>query len=164
MWGISETLGVALRETALRKACKITVFLDSQTAIRKLQGSESNAGQALRTQVIKRVKQLQTRSGEVTVRWIPSHSKIEGNEQADKAAKEAAIDGRIQAARWSSLAYINRNITEAMKSEIRSWHQVRSEERESRSQSYYVPRLRPRIHLVLGQAPKKYAVEVQAYG
>ena len=113
---------MALRETALRKACKITVFSDSQVAIRKLQGLKNNAGQTLRTQIIKRVKQLPTRGREVTVRWIPSHSKIEGNEQADKAAKEAAIDGRIQAARWSSLAYINWNITKARKSEIRSWH------------------------------------------
>ena len=56
LWGISEALEVALRETALRKACKITVFSDSQAAIRKLQRSKSNAGQALKTQIHKRVK------------------------------------------------------------------------------------------------------------
>lgn len=71
--GISKALGVALRETALRKACKITVFLDSQTAIRKIQGSKSNEGQALRTLIIKKVKQLQIRMGKVAVRCLSSH-------------------------------------------------------------------------------------------
>lgn len=146
LWGVSEALGVALRETALRKTYKVTVFSDSQTAIRKLQGSKNGAVQALKAQIVKRAKQIQTGGREVTIRWIPSHSKIEGNEQADKAAKEAAAVGKIGTAQWSSLAYINRNIMEAKKSDIWSWHR-----------SYYVPRLKPGIHPVLGQTPKKYA-------
>ncbi len=36
LWGVSEALGVALRETALRKPYKVIVFSDSQMAIRKL--------------------------------------------------------------------------------------------------------------------------------
>ena len=74
-----------MRTTAFRKAYKVTVFLDSQTAIRKLQGSKTGAGQALKAQIVKRAKQLQTRGSEVTIRWVPSHSKIEGNERADKS-------------------------------------------------------------------------------
>ena len=42
-------------------------------------------------------------------------------------------------------------------SEICSWHQIRNEERERRSQNYCVPRLKSGIHLVLRQAPKRYA-------
>ena len=157
LWGVSEALGVALRKTAPRKPYKVTVFSDSQTAIRKIQGSKTGPGQALKAQIVKRAKQLQSRGSEVTIRWVPSHSKIEGNEQADKAAKEAATGGKIGTAQWSSLAYINRSITEAKKSEIWSWHRAKNEERESRNRSYYVPRLKPGIHHVLGQAPKKYA-------
>ena len=43
-WGLSEALGVALKETALKNSYKVTVFSDSQTAIRKLQGSITGGG------------------------------------------------------------------------------------------------------------------------
>ncbi len=95
LWGVSEALGVALRITAPRKPYKVTVFSNSETAIRKIQGSKTGAGQALKAQIVKRAKQLQSKGSEVTIRWVPSHSKIEGNEQADKAAKEAATGGKI---------------------------------------------------------------------
>lgn len=157
LWGVSEALGIALRETAPRKAYKVTVFSDSQTAIRKIQATKSEAGQALRAQIVKRAKEPETSGREVTIRWVPSHSKIEGNELTDKAAKEAAAGGKTGNTQWSSLGYINRNITEARKSAVWSWHRAKNEERESRSRSYYVPRLKHGIHPVLGQAPKKYA-------
>lgn len=157
LWGISEALKIAPKENTSRKAGTITVFSDSQAAIKQLQESKSNAGQALKIQIFKRAKQLHTHGGELVVRWIPGHSGIEGNEQADKAAKEAATDGRIQTARWSSLSHIKRKITEARNSEIQAWHQVRNEERERRGRNHYVPRLKAGIHPVLGQAPKRYA-------
>lgn len=93
----------------------------------------------------------------MTTRWVPSHDKKEGNEQADKAAKEVTIGRKIGTAQWSSLAYINRNITETKKSDIRSWHRAKNEERESRNRSYWVPRLKTGIHPVLKQAPKNNA-------
>ncbi len=78
-------------------------------------------------------------------------------ERADKAAKEAAADSRAEVARWSSLTHVKKKITDAKNSEVCSWHQSRNEERERRSQSFYVPRLKTGIHPVLGQAPKRYA-------
>ena len=83
----------------MRRARKITVFSDSQTARKQLQGSNSNAGQALKMQIFKQTKELHTQGRELIVRWIPSHKGIEGNEQADKAAKEAAANERCQTAR-----------------------------------------------------------------
>ena len=77
--------------------------------------------------------------------------------RADKAAKDAAANGRSQTAGWSSLTHIHRKINEAQKSEIQSWHKTRNEERERRHRSYYTPRLKPGIDSVLGKAPKKYA-------
>ena len=56
-----------------------------------------------------------------------------------------------------ALSHVKRKITEARNSEIYSWHQVRNEEREIRSRSYYVPRLKAGFHPVLGQAPTRYA-------
>lgn len=76
LWGVSEALGIALKETALRKAHKVTVFSDSQTAIRKIQAAKAGAGQVLRAQIVKRAKELQTRGSEVTIKWVPSHSNV----------------------------------------------------------------------------------------
>ena len=48
LWGISEALKIALKESTLRKARKITIYSDSQMALKQLQGSKNNAGQALK--------------------------------------------------------------------------------------------------------------------
>ncbi len=157
LWGISEALKIALKESTSKKICRVTVFSDSQTALKQLRNVKSNAGQALKSQIFRLAKQLYNRGGEVIVRWIPSHKGIEGNERADNAAKEAAANGRSQTARWSSLTHVNQKINEAKQSEIHSWHQTRNEERERRSRNYYTPRLKPGIHPVLGRAAKKYA-------
>lgn len=51
--------------------------------------------QTLKIQIFERAKKkLHTHGGELIVRWISSHSGIEGNKRADKAPKEAATDGR----------------------------------------------------------------------
>ena len=50
-----------------------------------------------------------------------------------------------------------RKIKEAKKLELCSWHQAKNEEREARNRNYYIPRLKPGIQPVLGQASKKYA-------
>lgn len=111
----------------------------------------------MRIQIFKWSKQLHTQGKELILRWIPSHQVIEGNEQAGQAAKEAAANERSQTARWSSLSYVKRKIKEVKEKELGSWHQTANEERELRSRSHYVPRIKPGIQPVLGQAPKKYA-------
>ncbi len=62
----------------------------------------------VKIQIYKQARQLLIYGGEVIVRWIPSHSGIEGNERADKAAKEAAADSRTQVSRWSSLTHVKK--------------------------------------------------------
>lgn len=51
LWGISEAFRIELREDISRKARRITVFSDSQGAIKQLQYSKSNVGQALKVQI-----------------------------------------------------------------------------------------------------------------
>ena len=158
LWGLSEALSAALKETALRNSYKVTVFSDSQSGIKKLQESISGTGQALRAQIVKKAKPLQTRGSKVIIQWVPSHSKVEGNKRADKVAKEAAIRGKVTT-KWSFLVYINQYIAEAKKLEILSWYRAKNKERESRNCSYYVLRLKLGIQPTLGQAPKKYAAQ-----
>ena len=99
LWGISEALKIALKESTSRKAHRITVFSDSQTALKQLQGAKSSAGQALKTQIFKRTKQLHTQGRKLIVRWILKHKEIEGNKQVDKATKEATANKRCQTTR-----------------------------------------------------------------
>jgi ribonuclease HI len=54
---------------------------------------------------------LKEKNIEVILQWVPSHISIEGNEKADKAAKEAAeksISPGIE--RYSLFSYITRRI------------------------------------------------------
>lgn len=128
LWDVSQALKIALNGIALKKTSQITVYSDAQRAIKQLQSTSNKEGQVLKAQICKLVRQLRTKGGEVIVRWIPSHSGLEGNERADKAATEAAANGRTQAARWSSLTYVRQTIVNAKNSEICSWHWSRNEE------------------------------------
>ncbi len=153
LWGVAESLKMVLKKNISRKARRITDFSNSQAAIKQLQGSKSKACQALKIQILKRARQLHTHGGELIVRWIPSHSGIEGNKRADKAAKRSRH-------RWKNPVELSISCKAEDYRNLKnySWHQVRNgKKRERRSRKYYVPRLKVRIHPILGQAPKKYA-------
>lgn len=51
LWGISEALKIAGNDNTSGKADSITVFSDSQDVLKQLQGSQSDAGQALNVQI-----------------------------------------------------------------------------------------------------------------
>lgn len=74
LWEISDVLKIALKENISTKARRNTVSSDSQAAIKQLQGSKRNAGQALKTQIHNGARQLQAHNGEITVKGITSHS------------------------------------------------------------------------------------------
>ena len=80
-----------------------------------------------------------------------------GNEKADLAARNRAERGGRQAGRWSSLAYIKKNLTQARSTELTKWHEVKVQEREVSRRGFYVPWTKVEINPVLGNAPKKYA-------
>lgn len=95
LWEIFKALGIALRETASRKAYKITVFSNSQMAIRKIQIAKTGVGQALKAQIVEKAKKLEVSRKKVTIRWIPSYSKIKKNELVNKAGKKL-LQGKKQ--------------------------------------------------------------------
>lgn len=64
---ISEILRVVLRKTVIRKPYKVTVFSDSQIAIKEIQRSKTRASQVLKVQIVKKTKQLQLRSSKMTI-------------------------------------------------------------------------------------------------
>jgi Reverse transcriptase-like len=105
--GICEALETA---QILGNNGRVTVLLDSQAAISRLQDTELGPGQAL---TLRAAKMLREREIKVTIRWV------EGNERADQAAKRAAA--RAASEEELSLAYVRRAGTEARREEGKKW-------------------------------------------
>lgn len=83
-------MDIARSETASNTECQhIAIFTDNQAASRSLTRPEGRSGAYILTQIAERLRTLQNKEHIVTVRWIPSHEGIDGNEAADIAAKEA---------------------------------------------------------------------------
>jgi ribonuclease HI len=99
-------------EIAERLECdgRATVFLDSQAAIRRLQHTEPGPGQELAMRAQATARRLQAQQMEVTVQWVPGHAGVEGNKQADKAAKQAAAKPAEEGV--ISLAHVRKRGTE----------------------------------------------------
>jgi ribonuclease HI len=77
----------------------IAIFTDNQAAIWSAAKAEGRSGAYILADIAQQVLELQGKGYAVTVRWIPAHVGIPGNEAADMAAKEATgwrEDGRSQ--------------------------------------------------------------------
>ncbi len=153
MWGISEALKVAERRTQqIWQPWIINTFCDSQANINNSRSCDSRAGQALKMQIYEKARQLVQQGHGIFIRWVAGHSGVEGNERADKAAKEAARNERVRTAKWTSLTHIKRQIKEEKKLQICVWHEQKAKERETRRRGFYIPRLKTQIHPLLGKA------------
>lgn len=107
MWDIFKVLKIAEQKTVTSHPLLIGIFFDSQTAIKKLKSSGNSAGQALKIQIHHKTKLLRQQGHEISVYWVPSHSGLEeNNEKVDAAAKNAAMGGRSQLAKWPSLRHV----------------------------------------------------------
>lgn len=69
----------------------INIFTDSRAALQRItKGVSSEVGQWLVRRIVERTENIRRASGQVTLRWVPAHSGIEGNQRADEAARSAA--------------------------------------------------------------------------
>jgi ribonuclease HI len=67
---------------------RLVVMTDGQHAPNAIaQGYSTGSKQALIARIIRSIRLLDTREDHVNLRLIPAHAGVEGNEQADKAAK-----------------------------------------------------------------------------
>lgn len=88
--GISLALQIAkeyVDETGARK--DIAIYTDNQAAIWSIAKAEGRSGAYILADIAQQVQELQDKGRSVTVRWVPAHVGIPGNEAADQAAKEA---------------------------------------------------------------------------
>jgi ribonuclease HI len=98
--GISLALQIA-QEYASRNGARrdVAIYTDNQTAIWSIAKAEGRSGAYILADIARQVQELQDNGRTVTVRWIPAHVGIPGNEAVDRAAKEATgwrEDGRSQ--------------------------------------------------------------------
>jgi ribonuclease HI/retron-type reverse transcriptase len=68
---------------------QIAIYTDNQAAIWSIAKAEGRSGAYILADIAQQVLELQDKGYSVTVRWIPAHVGIPGNEAADQAAKEA---------------------------------------------------------------------------
>jgi ribonuclease HI len=82
-----------LQDQAGDRFISATIFTDSQAAIKSIQQPGRASGLQILGRILQVIEDLSTLP--VTIRWIPGHEGILGNEEADKAAKNAAEMGQL---------------------------------------------------------------------
>ena len=68
-----------------------TVFVDSTAAIYRVRTDALGPGQRFAIAAMEVCGRVLARDNEVTIRWVPAHSKAAGNEKADELTKAAAM-------------------------------------------------------------------------
>jgi ribonuclease HI len=71
---------------------KVTLYIDNQSIIVAMNSIKSTSGQHL----LQALRQASNGSGsKLSIKWISSHSKVKGNEEVDRMAKEAAAGDQV---------------------------------------------------------------------
>ena len=157
LWAISEALDIA-NKSGIGSDIPVTIFCDSQKALNTIaRPSTCQEYRFLRDLIYKRTEELQSNGHHIKFIWVPGHSGILGNEKAHIVARNRAGKGEKLTERWSSLAYVRKNVDEIRSRAIAQWHETEIRERETSRRGYYIPRTKEGISVVLGKAPKKYA-------
>ena len=86
-----------------------TIFTESTAAMRQIVKDAPGAGQEMAIELARRIID---QGNSITVRWTPAHRGVEGNERADRAAKDVASLPPLRATRRHfSLAFLRRRAT-----------------------------------------------------
>jgi ribonuclease HI len=65
------------------------IYCDNQAAIYRLKTPSDNPGQSSQIKAIEASKAILAKGASITIKWVPGHTDIRGNEEADKLAKLA---------------------------------------------------------------------------
>ncbi|KAG6979043.1 RNA-directed DNA polymerase from mobile element jockey [Fusarium oxysporum f. sp. conglutinans] len=88
--GISLALQIAQEDRSRANSrSKVLIYTDNQAAIRPTAKPKGKSGAYLLRSIAKQIDELQLQGLNTEIRWVPVHIGIQGNEEADRAAKEA---------------------------------------------------------------------------
>ncbi len=73
----------------------VNIYSDNQAGIQAAEKPETQSGQYLLRDLVKGLDDLREKNIRVQIHWIPAHIGVPGNEEADRAAKEAAQSPRM---------------------------------------------------------------------
>lgn len=88
--GISLALQIAQQDRAEgHRRSRVLIYTDNQAAIRSSAKPKGKPGAYLLERIATQTTALQEQGLPIEIRWVPAHTGVQGNEDADKAAKEA---------------------------------------------------------------------------
>ena len=157
LWAILEALDIVEKIPA-HPITLVTIFSDSQRTLRAIAlPFISQENRFLRSHVYQKIENLQWTGHHIIFRWISGHSGLIGNEKANLSAPNRAKKGGKLTERWSSLAYIKRNVCDIRLRDLTKWHESETHNREASHCGFYILRTSEGISPALRSASKKYA-------
>lgn len=132
----------------------VTIFLDSQAAIARLQHTHPGPGQAIAIQAHAISKRLHAQGHQPTIQWVPVHAGVEGNERADQTAQQVAGKPPGGGPKEISLAFACRARTEAVTIQKQRWLTKELGQRSQQGQRIYRPQKNWRLDPTAAVAPK----------
>jgi len=132
-------MAVKLFEEKMNKYKSVFIFTDNQSAIQAVDTPKRQSGQYIIKRILDTIDEIHKHKPTCTIHieWVPGHEGVEGNEQADQAAKEAATQKRASPATTMKSAR-NRSIQSMTKTKwATEWKTGRENARRLRNMSQY---------------------------
>src|SRR2546421_3268071 len=116
LWAIDRASQYAVSHLLDGPTKDVWIFADNQAAIQRLQSLKPGHGQHHAYSVWEQAATIQERGATLHIHWVPGHRDVEGNEEADKRAKEAAKKADRRSPNLS-LSYLKRRVKEMVTEE-----------------------------------------------